>query len=387
MGLTDLGFDRPTYDELLEAQIERAKELFGEDIDTNESTPLGKYIRLNVTDLADCYEILEKIYYARFPHSATGTSLDRLCPFAGISRNQASYATHTVVFTGVAGEYVPEGFEVSTTDGSVAFHTYDELLIGEDGTVEAEVECETAGEIGNVATGKIDTIVSPDANVESVTHLGIIEYGEELESDMALRQRFDESISGAGSSTVAAISGAISRVPLVDGVTVVENDTDVAVDGIPPHSFECFVLAPESQDTLIAEAIFNKKPLGIKAHGEVEVEILDEGGSPHIVKFSRTVQVSVYVKMTISTNTFFESDGVTQIKDNVAACINKLKNGEDVYLPSLYNYIFKTTGVVNVPSLTMCTNGENYSTNNIEVTEDKVARISTANIEVVVMDE
>ena len=41
MGLTELGFERPTYDDLLEAQIARAKELFGEDIDTNETTPLG----------------------------------------------------------------------------------------------------------------------------------------------------------------------------------------------------------------------------------------------------------------------------------------------------------------------------------------------------------
>ena len=82
MGLTELGFERPTYDDLLEAQIARAKELFGEDIDTNETTPLGKYIRLNVADLANAYEVLEDIYYARFPHTARGTSLDRLCPFS-----------------------------------------------------------------------------------------------------------------------------------------------------------------------------------------------------------------------------------------------------------------------------------------------------------------
>ena len=37
MALTELGYERPTYDDLLEAQIERAKLLFGEDIDTNEN--------------------------------------------------------------------------------------------------------------------------------------------------------------------------------------------------------------------------------------------------------------------------------------------------------------------------------------------------------------
>ena len=387
MALTELGFIRPTYEDLLEAQINRAKELFGEDIDTNDSTPLGKYIRLNCTDLADCYEVLEGIYYARFPHSARGTSLDRLCPFAGIFRNQATYAVHNVIFTGTAGEYVPEGFEVSNTEGTLIFHTYDALLIGEDGTVTATVECEEAGEIGNVATGKIDTIVNPDANVESVQHVGIATYGEEIESDVALRQRFDESISGAGSGTAAAIKGAITRVPLVDGVVVIENDYDVEVDGIPPHSFKCYVLAPESQDQLIAEAIFNKKPLGIKACGDVAVEVTDEGGGTHIINFSRTIQVDIHVKITINVNNFFESDGVAKIKDNIAGYINTLKNGEDVYLSSLYSFIHSVAGVVNVTSLTMGTDGVSYNTDNITILPAEVARINIDDIEVVVLNE
>ena len=35
--LTEKGFYRPTFDELLEAQELRAKQLFGEDIDTSTS--------------------------------------------------------------------------------------------------------------------------------------------------------------------------------------------------------------------------------------------------------------------------------------------------------------------------------------------------------------
>jgi len=387
MGITELGFERPNYDDLLEAQIDRAKELFGEDIDTTDSTALGKYIRLNVTDLAECYEILEDIYFARFPNTARGVSLDRLLPFAGIARNQATCAAHNITFTGTAGEYVPEGFEVSANDGNLIFHTYEALQIGTSGTVDGVVYCEEAGTIGNVETGKIDGIVNPDANVESITHKGIASYGEDIESDTALRARFNESISGAGSGTAASISGAIARVELVDGVTVVENDTDETVSGIPPHSFECFVLAPESQDTLIAEAIFNKKPLGIKAHGDVGVEVVDSGGNKHTVYFSRTIKVNIYIKITVNVNTKFEADGAAQIQESIANYINTLKNGEDVYLASLFNCIYKATGVVNVPSLTMGTNGTTYSTDNIAISDDSVARISTENIKVVVADE
>lgn len=387
MALTELGYERPTYEELLDAQIDRAKELFGEDIDTNDNTALGKYIRLNVADLADIYEDLEGIYYARFPNSATGVSLDRLCPFAGITRNQATYAKHNVIFRGIAGEQVPEAFEVSTTDGELIFHTYDALTIGEDGTVEGIVECEEAGKVGNVLIGSINTIVNPDANVESVEHVGIAEFGEDIESDADLRDRFNSTISGAGSSTASAISGTIARVPLVDGVSVVENDTDQEVNGIPAHSFECFVLAPESQDTLVAEAIFSKKPLGIKAVGDVEVEIIDESGVSHLVNFSRTVQKDIYVQVEILTNNYFETDGAMQIKQNIAQYINSLKNGQTVYLSSIFGYIYKANGVVNVSNLKLSTDGSTYSTNDITTNNNEVARINVANIGMVVVSQ
>lgn len=48
MGLTDNGFVRRTYDDILNAKIQRAKELFGEDIDTSDLTPLGKIGRAHV---------------------------------------------------------------------------------------------------------------------------------------------------------------------------------------------------------------------------------------------------------------------------------------------------------------------------------------------------
>lgn len=386
MALTELGFERPTYDDLLDTQIERAKLLFGEDIDTNDNTPLGKYIRLNVKDLADVYEILELIYYARFPNTARGVSLDRLCPFVGITRNPATYAKHNIRFIGTAGEYVPTGFEVSTPDGELIFHTYDSLLIGADGTVEGVVECDTAGTIGNVKVGTIDTIVNPDSAVESIEHVSILEYGKEIETDTELRDRFNSTLSGAGSSTAASIKAAVLKVAQVDGCEVVENDTDETVNGVPPHSFECFILSPTSQDTQVAEAIFSKKPLGIKAVGDVNVDIVDDSGVTHTISFSRTLRKDVYIKINITTNIYFEADGIHKIKECIAQHINSLKNGADVYLSSLYGCIYKADGIEDVTSITMSTDGITYSTNNITINSDEVARIDTLNIEVVVSE-
>lgn len=380
MSLTEYGFIRPTYEELLEQQIGRAQVLFGEDIDTSELTPFGKYIRLNVTDLADCYEILEGIYYARFPNSATGTSLDRLCPFAGISRRPPTYARHKIIIKGTPGYLVEMGFKVSS--GDVTFYTDDDYTIGEDGSIMAFVECTDAGIIGNVLLGSIDQATNPEADIESVQHLGVVEEGKPEETDPELRIRFNESITGIGSATVEAIRGAISRVPLVDGVTIIENDTAETDGELPPHSFCCYVLAPESQDLLIAEAIFDKKPLGIKSIGEVEVEVLDKGMQPHTICFSRTRKKSIFVKAKIAVNQFFELDGTDDIQKNISDYINTLGNGEEVYLSSLFGFIHSVNGVVTVQRLEMSDDGVDYSDRNINIGDNEVARCMKGNIQI-----
>lgn len=377
MPLTEKGYERPNYDDILEAQIDRAKLLFGDDIDTNENTPLGKYIRLNVTDLADVYEILEKIYYSRFPNTAQGVSLDRLCPFVGITRNQATYAKHEVKFTGEAGEYVPEAFEVSA--GDILFHTYDSVQIGGDGTATAIVECEEAGTVGNVTVGSIDTIVNPDTNVESVEHISISEYAVDIESDTELRYRFNRALSNAGAGTTNAIAAAITSVPLVDGVEIIENNTDEEINGLPAHSFACYVNAPDSQNTLIAEAIFRKKPTGIKSIGDVSINIVDDFGLNHSVTFYKTRQIAVKIYMYIITTNSFEANGLDKIKDNVVEYVNKLKNGEDVY----YQMIYACTVSGAIP-MTSVING---STNNLNIGSNEVARTKKDYVLVGIYDE
>lgn len=96
MPMTENGFRKLTYAEILEAQITRAKDLFGNDMDTSEKSVLGKYIRLNTSDFAEQEAALEAVYLARYIDTATGISLDRLTPFANIRRNGATQAMLSV---------------------------------------------------------------------------------------------------------------------------------------------------------------------------------------------------------------------------------------------------------------------------------------------------
>lgn len=384
MALTEKGFRRPTYDELLAAQTERAKELFGEDIDTSGQSVLGKFLRIQVADLAACYELLEEIYYARFPGTARGQSLDRLCTFAGVMRDPATAARLKVKVYGNPGAVVPAAFAL--TGQELTYYIDKDYTVGADGSAECFASCAETGTVGNLPSGTALTIVNPNPDLEQVELMSVINYGQERENDTSLRLRFGKAVTGSGSASVDALRGALSRVPLVDGVSVVENDTEETVSGRPPHSFECYVLAPESQDQLIAEAIFSKKPLGIKCVGGVAVQVSDEGNKSHMVRFSRTVKRNLYIRAKIRINQFFETAGMEQIRDSLLEYINNLANGESVYLSSLYGYIHGVHGVVNVQELRLSSGGTAYQAGDISIEDYEVARCEAKHIEIEVIE-
>ena len=383
--LTDKGFERPDFNDLVAAQTARAKKIFGDTIDASENSVMGKFIRLLCYDLDNAYQELEQCYYARFPNTASGQSLDRLVAFAAISRNPATPAYHNITFTGTAGAVIPAGFLVSTVN-DIQFHTILDLTIESDGTVSGVVEANEAGTSGNVTVGSINTIVNPSANVSAITHTSIDEAGQDIESDIALRKRFTNTLAGGGSSTYASIKSELLRVPNVNSVIIIENDTDSTVEGLPAHSFCCYVDAPDSQDQAIAEAIFRKKPIGITSVGSKSVQVKDDAGDYHTIKFNKVADVAIYCKVTIAKNSNFESSGTEDIKSAIINKINTLSNGNDVIISSLYAPIMGIQGVMDITSLTLSIDGSTYSASNIAITSAQTAKTATDKIIVTVID-
>lgn len=375
MGLTEKGYVRKTYSEILDGKIAKAKELFGEDIETDETTALGKFIRINAYDQAEAEETAEAIYYARFPNTANGTSLDRLCVFVGITRNPATAATFTVDVTGTAGATVPFGFLVGTESGITYYNTM-ETIIEENGKCEITVECTDTGEIGNVHYSEITQIVNPDAEITTVFGKSVVTLGTEIESDYALRKRFEQAREGSGSCNESSIRAALLRVPTVTSAGVIVNETDQTDEsGRPPHSFECYVSGGENHHEEIAKMIYDKKPLGIKTYGSVTEIITDDGGYTHEIKFSHTAYIDIQVKVSVKTNSTFEGEtGIEDIKNNITTFINNLGVGVPVVLSSLYGKIHAVTGVSEVTELQLSKDGVTYSTNNISVDEWEIAR-------------
>lgn len=383
MGLTEKGYVRRTFEDILNDKIQRAKELYGEDIDTGDQAALGKYLRIHAYDQAIAEEEIEAVYHSSKPNSASGQSLDRLLFFGGITRNPATAATYSVTFTGTAGYVIPVGFLVGT-EADLTFYTVADATIGADGTCTATVECTAAGIIGNVNASAINTIVNPDASVSAVTGTACLSTGTDEEGDAALRKRLKTALAGAGGNNENAIRAALLRVPTVQYAAVIVNETaSEDADGRPAHSFECYIQGGDDYHQEIAEAIFSKRPVGIATAGDISVTVLDACGNEKTIRFSKTPSTSVDVRMTIATDTSYPADGAALIQSSVAAYINALGVGNSLVLSALYGHIYSVTGVVEVESLELSTDGgETFSTDNVTVPQYGVVMCGEVSVEV-----
>ena len=383
MPLTEKGFERLTFDDILDNKIQLAKDLFGEDIDTSATTPFGKFIRIGAYDLSKAEEEAEYIYYSIFPDSATGVSLDRLCKFVGIQRTPKQAAEHKIRVYGRSGYTVPIGFLVGTENGVNFYNTKSTQIVN--GQCVIYADCTESGEVGNVDTSTINLVINPIQEITSVVGEQLYILGTEEESDYALRKRFALASEGAGSCTEVSIKAALMRVPTVTSVGVIKNDT-VNTDsaGRPPFSFECYISGGEDYHAQIAATIFDKKPLGIKTYGQISYDVVDEGGTTHQVNFSHTSYVNVIVRAKVKVTTSFEGDvGKEEIRENLMTYINSLGVGNDVIISSLYGQIHAVTGVHEVTEIALSTNGTTYSESNLSIAAYAIARCSTVNVEVV----
>lgn len=388
MPLTEQGFLRYSYDEIVERLSQRSKEQLGEDIDVSELSVYGKFIRIIAKDISETYEALENTYYARFPNTANGISLDRLCTFAGITREPATYSRHNIIVTGTADTEVLMGGLIVGTDDNITFYNENDFTIGSNGKANVIVAATEAGTTGNVDS--ITKIVNPVTGISGITYVGLEEVGKDTESDYEIRKRFSTAVSGAGSCNIDAIRGYIARKSGVESVVIVENDTSQTdSSGRIPHSFEVYVYGDVDEQE-IAEAIFLKKPLGIKAVTTADTShavtktVTDSGGYSHSISFSKVAEVTITINVTIKTDVTYTTEGAAAIKNNLVKYVDGIGVGGSVVTSAMYGHVFDVTGVTEVVSITQAKSGGAASTATINCSQSEVPITTATNITVTV---
>lgn len=203
----------------------------------------------------------------------------------------------------------------------------------------------TCDEFGPVTAdaGTVTEIDTGVTGVVSVNNRYIATAGRYTETDQEVRSRYWNNVYSGGGST-ESIKSALLLVDGVTNVTVLQNDQDITVDGMAPHSIECVVQGGYEDE--IAQTIIAKKAAGIATNGTTSVELIDSAGWPQTILFNRPEEHYFWIRVTYSTNSEenFPSDGDSLIKAAIASF--EIDVGEDVIYQKLINHIYNNvTGI------------------------------------------
>lgn len=391
--LTREGFKRMRTADYLPIIRRQARELFGEDADLSDRTPLGKFIYLMAQQRAEDNELLEQVWNSRFVDTSEGVSLDQNVKRALIKRKQWLKASGDVVFNLDKGTTVPAG-TLLKTPYNVYFKTVEQVKAVEAGDYRVKVEALEYGVIGNVETGDISIVVNPLSGINSVTNPESLQNGQDEETDEELKERYYESLGKLGARRIESIeANVLDEVDGVRACKVIENDTmEEDAEGRPPKSFETVVLG--GLDEPIARKILELKPGGIQPYGSTVVEIMDDRGLTHQIGFTRATTVPIYIKIYRKVSHQFPIQGDEMLMAKAIEYVggthlNRTYDGvgmsEDVILARLESRLFAVDGLVDV-RVELSKDGVNYTNSNIEIGFPEVAETDSSKIEVLPLD-
>lgn len=378
-GITEKGFLRPLFDEILESKIRKARQVLGVDIDVSETSFLGQLLRLEAWDEAEIWEQIEKVYFSAFVNSSEGTGLDNVGMYLTITRRPATKSLGMITIYGDNDTVIPAGFRVATMHGEV-FETVEEATIV-NGRADVKVSSLASGKDTNVPSKSIVKIVNPMPGVKGVINAEETLGGLDIETDDEFRERYKKSYSKAGGSTVPALTSALLDIDGVVDAEVVENVTMETVDGIPPKAFECFVYGGTEDE--IIDAIYRNKSAGIQAFGEIFKTVTDTKGRTHKIGYTKAKVKDIWVKIRVKRDSDYKGDEALKrfvinyiggFDDNNMQYPG-LKLGKSVIFTKIQSLGMCLGGIIDLEAF-VSTDGKDWKKTNIDVARDSIARTS-----------
>jgi uncharacterized phage protein gp47/JayE len=388
--LDENGFQKKSYADLVSDMQDKARELWGADVNVSQKSFLGILIILFAWFLSIAWEVAENVYNAGFVTKSEGVQLDRLSTLMGTSRIPAASSQITLTITGHPNYLIEEG-SVFTTANGIQFETIAELILDASGNGSVDAVSTDIGIDTIVAAGSITIQANPDSNVISVTNLEKSTGGRDQETDDEFRQRLVSGSSSTGNATFPSIVANLLETSGVRSANVIENNTmQTDSSGNPPKSVHAYVLGGTSED--IADTLLNSVAAGIETVGTQSVDAVDSSETTHIIKFDYAAEIDIAVQISVKTNSSFETDGDDQIRQNVLNYIGGsddnssfhagLAMGEDIVYSRLFSCIYAVAGVDDV-TITVGRHGQALGTSNVAVGPNEAAQTDATLIEVV----
>lgn len=390
-GVTSTGFVAKTVEEV-KADIEAdLLENLSPALNLSATQPLTQINAAHARQLALLWELGSVAYNGFDRDAAEGRLLDNCGALTGTPRQPARKSTVTVTLNLNAGFSQAAGAMMANVTGQPTTRFVNKTAVatvGADAAYSAVFEAVDYGPtVANAGT--LTQITNPISGWNSITNAEDAEVGALEEEDADYRQRQDDDLTSAGSSTVDAIRSDVLEVDDVLQAYVFENVTLVTDEnGLPGKAIEVVVydgLTPTADDDEIAQAIWNSKPSGAETYGTTSGNAIDSLGITRVVNFSRASVVNVYLTYDIKVDASkFPVNGADLVKAAGVAEGNESNLGDDVIALLLRSCVLERNagvpGVVNVTSLKLGTAPAPSGTDDIAVSFRSIARFDTSHV-------
>lgn len=355
---SDGSFTSKTLEEINDGFVAQQRANIDTALDTSQFSVIGQLNGIMASELAGLWEVAEELHDAIDPDKAVGAQQDGLYALTGAVRRGPTKSTVVATVVLAPGANVAAGTAQASVLGNAAAKFTNVTPMVNLGSSNATVSVtfhsvDNGPVLANAGTlTEIDTPIPP--GWVSITNALDAEPGSLVEGNPAFRRRREDELAAQGGGTVPGLRGDLLRLKTVRIATVVENDRATSFGGMPPKSIEAVVIseAGASDESAIAQTIFDNKAAGIESYGSESHDITDSEGVTHTVKFSRPTDRPIYVALRLKTDpTMYSGDEVAKVAIVASAedpsAVGYLDLGADVYAGRMVAAAMGLAGVIN----------------------------------------
>jgi len=384
--ITAEGISAPDFQTVLSTITGYFQQIYGLDAYLEPDSKDGQMVALVALAIHDANNTAIAVYRSFSPATALSDALTSNVKINGIARRSETNSIVDLLLLGTAGTTITNG---SVRDiNSVIWNLPLTVVIGTDGSVVATATCANSGPVAALA-GSVTSINTPTRGWSSVSNPQSATVGVAAETDAELRVRQTKSVALSSLTPFDAVDGAIANISGVTRHKLYENDTSSTdANGLPRHSISAIVEGGDAET--IAETLRRVKGQGVSTYGTTAVVVADKYGNPHTMRFSRPVDVPVFVSITIKVFTGYTSEIARQMQAEIVTYINSLAIGENVLLSRVYSPA--NLGVMSggnaryydINELLIGRSAESAGVGNLILTYDESASCIAENIEITV---
>lgn len=326
------GIHVPSYQDIIDYYVAKAKEIFGSDIYLGEDSQDYQMLAIVARASAASLQAAVDSYNARDPDTAFDDTLDGLVSINGIERKPSTYSTVNLNLTGIPYTLIRGGVVQSVSGDK--WNLPSEVVLGGDGKALVTGIAQEKGAVVALA-GEINKIITPTYGWSTVSNPDAANVGQSIETTPALKARRKIAVATPSQTPLEGLAAGINNLLGVTDFQVYENDTKVTDSrGFPGNSITAVVQGGVDEE--IAQAISTRKNMGVLSYGDVTVPVTNEYGSTLDISFFRPELVKTYVTVNLTPLSGYTTEVGDQIKQALIDYYSNMMIGDNLYNSQLW---------------------------------------------------